>query len=82
MWEVILVLAVLLFFVVQLLLRKLPSRVHVSLMLLSGVALVLLVLLAPGAETWHRFGLIAVGSLFIVRAVWGLWSARTPTEVA
>lgn len=69
MWEACLALAIILLFALQPLLRRIPSRVNSSVMLVSGAALILLMLLAPGAGTWHRFGLIAVGALFIARAV-------------
>lgn len=82
MWEVIVILAIILLFAAQPLLRKLPAGVNSSLLLASGVVLVLLVVLAPGSDTWHRFALMAVGALFIARAVRGYLSARTPTEPA
>jgi uncharacterized membrane protein SirB2 len=82
MWEGVFLLAVVLLLAMHLLIRRLPSTVSDSLMLASGIGMIVLVILAPGAETWHRYGLLAIGILSILRGGWRFWRKRVTREAA
>lgn len=82
MWEAVFLLAIILLVTVHVLLRKVSRRVNDSLMVASGIGLILLVVLAPGAETWHRYGLLAIGLFSMLRGTWRMWEARTARQTS
>ena len=82
MWEAIFLVAIILLFAVHVSLRNLSRRVNDSLMAASGIGIILLVVLAPGAETWHRFGLMAIGLSSILRGTWRIRAARMSRQAS